>query len=339
MLFFLLFIIVLLIVLGGFMYKSWVIDDNIKDNIAKYELKIRSGSSFSDVLYLLKKDNVLKNYDSFEFLAGLMKYKRDNVPPGRYIIKGDMGNRQIISTLRAGLQEPVNITFNNVRTIEELIGKIANYIEPDSTEIANYIQEENYLAKFGYNKYTILSLFIPNTYEFFWNTPPQKFISRMKSEHDKFWKKNNRLEKAKKLGLTEKEVFTLASIVQKETLVADEKPIVSSVYLNRLKINMLLQADPTVVYASGNFGLKRVLNKHLEINSPYNTYKNPGLPIGPICMPDVSTIDAVLNTKDTKYLYFCAKPEGGGRHAFATNLRQHNNNANKYRRYLNKRNL
>jgi UPF0755 protein len=178
-------------------------------------------------------------------------------------------------------------------------------------------------------------MFIPNTYQFFWNTDPKDFLNRMKREHDKFWTKE-RLEKAKKIGLTPEEVFTLASIVEKETLAKEEKPVIASVYLNRLKRDMLLQADPTVVYAAKDFGIQRVLNKHLKIDSPYNTYKNKGLPPGPICMPDVGTIDSVLNAKDTDYLFFCAKPNGHGRHAFAKTNRQHVNNANRYRKWLNK---
>ena len=318
----------------GLLFRQWIWGANVKKDIAKTEFKIPSGSSYDDVFKLLKKKKILYNYSSFDFLATVMKYKKNKVAPGRYILKPGMSNRELISMFRAGLQTPLNITFNNVRTVEELVGKISHYIEADSSEIVELLHDSSYIADLGYNKYNILTMFIPNTYQFFWNTDPDDFIERMKKEHDKFWNEERRT-KAQNIGLKPDEVFTLASIVEKETLAKEEKPVIASVYLNRLKKGMLLQADPTVVYASKDFGLQRVLNKHLKIDSPYNTYKYKGLPPGPICMPDVGTIDSVLNAKDTDYLFFCAKPNGHGRHAFAKTNRQHVNNANKYRRWLN----
>ncbi len=332
---FLLSFIIIAALVVGLLFRQWIWGPNVKEDLTKTEFKIPTGSNYNDVLRLLKKNKILYNYTSFDFIAGVMKYKKDKVAPGRYILKGGMSNRELISMLRAGLQTPLNITFNNVRTVEELVGRISHYIEADSTEIVKLLHDSTYIAKLGYNKYNILTMFIPNTYQFFWNTDPEEFLERMKKEHDKFWN-NKRLEKANKIGLNPVEVFTLASIVEKETLANVEKPVIASVYLNRLKKGMLLQADPTVVYATQNFKLKRVLNKHLKVESPYNTYLNKGLPPGPICMPDVGTIDSVLNAKDTDYLFFCAKPNGHGRHAFAKTNRQHINNANKYRRWLNK---
>ncbi len=332
---FLLSFIIIAALVVGLLFRQWIWGPNVKEDLTKTEFKIPTGSNYNDVLRLLKKNKILYNYTSFDFIAGVMKYKKDKVAPGRYILKGGMSNRELISMLRAGLQTPLNITFNNVRTVEELVGRISRYIEADSTEIVKLLHDSTYIAKLGYNKYNILTMFIPNTYQFFWNTDPEEFLERMKKEHDKFWN-NKRLEKANKIGLNPVEVFTLASIVEKETLANEEKPVIASVYLNRLKKGMLLQADPTVVYATQNFKLKRVLNKHLKVESPYNTYLNKGLPPGPICMPDVGTIDSVLNAKDTDYLFFCAKPNGHGRHAFAKTNRQHINNANKYRRWLNK---
>ena len=189
-----------------------------------------------------------------------------------------------------------------------------------------------------YTKENLLSLFIPNSYEFYWNTTPKKLFERFKREHKIFFN-STRKKKLKELGLSEEEVYTLASIVQKETLVNEEKPRVAGVYINRLKRGQLLQADPTVVFASGDFEIRRVLNKHLAIDSPYNTYKYEGLPPGPICMPDVSSIDAVLNYEKHRYLYFCASTDNSGRHQFAKTLIEHNNNANKYRAYLNKQRI
>ena len=325
-----------IVIAAGLLLKKWIWSDNVKDTKESYELYIPSGSSYQDVVRILKKNDILKDYDSFEFLASIMNYKKDRVAPGKYVIKRGMSNREIISMLRAGIQTPVNITFNNVRTVEQLAGKLSKYIEADSVEIVNLLHDSAYISNMGFNKYNILSLFIPNTYQFYWNTDAEALLERMKKEHDRFWSKKRRLEKAAKLGLTPAQVFTLASIVEKETIVEDEKPLIASVYLNRLKKGMLLQADPTVVYAAKDFGIKRVLNKHLKIDSPYNTYIHEGLPPGPICMPDRNTIDSVLNTRETGYLYFCAKPNGHGRHAFAKTHRQHINNANRYRRWLDK---
>ena len=332
---FLLSFSIIAVLVVGLLFRQWIWGANVKKNLTKTEFKIPTGSNYNDVLHLLKKKKILYNYASFDFIAGVMKYKKNKVAPGRYILKQGMSNRELISMLRAGLQTPLNITFNNVRTVEELVGRISHYIEADSMKIVDLLHDSAYIADLGYNKYNILTMFIPNTYQFFWNTDPKDFLNRMKREHDKFWTKE-RLEKAKKIGLTPEEVFTLASIVEKETLAKEEKPVIASVYLNRLKRDMLLQADPTVVYAAKDFGIQRVLNKHLKIDSPYNTYKNKGLPPGPICMPDVGTIDSVLNAKDTDYLFFCAKPNGHGRHAFAKTNRQHVNNANRYRKWLNK---
>lgn len=332
---FLLSVLIIGSLVVGLLFRQWIWGPNVKKNLDNYEVTIPTGSEYQDVLNIFKRKKVLANYNSFDFIAGVMNYKKKKVAPGKYTLKPEMSNRELVSILRAGLQTPVNITFNNVRTIEDLVGKISVYIEADSIDIMEIIHDSSYISDLGYNKYNILSMFIPNTYEFFWNTDADDFIIRMKKENQKFWNSNDRNAKSEKLGLNHIEVFTLASIVEKETLVKDEKSLVSSVYLNRLKKGMLLQADPTVVFATGEFSLQRVLNKHLKIDSPYNTYKNLGLPPGPICMPDVETIDAVLNTKDTDYIYFCAKPNGRGRHAFAKTHRQHINNANKYRRWLN----
>lgn len=337
MLLFLLVSILLGGVIVGFTIKQWVYDPNVKKNLTSYELFIPTGSDYLGVKKILEEKGFLDNMSSFDFVAGVMKFKKSKIKPGKYSLNSKMSNRSLISLLRSGKQTPVKIIFNNVRTVDELMGKIAPDIEADSSSLVAVVHDSTIISKWGYNDRNILSMFIPNTYEFFWNTNANSFVERMKVEHDKFWKKKDRIVKATALGLEEKEVYILASIVQKETLANDEKPRVASVYLNRLKRGILLQADPTVVFATGQFGLKRVLNKHLKVDSPYNTYMYEGLPPGPICMPDVSSIDAVLNPEDTNYLYFCARPDGSGHHAFAKNLKQHNINANKYRKWLNRR--
>jgi UPF0755 protein len=336
------FIFSFLIVIGlvvGILFKEWIWGPNVKKDLKSYELYIPTGSSYKDVLKELKDDRWLKNYASFRFVARMMQYNNEKVPPGKYVLEPGMSNRGLISKIRAGKQTMVNITFNNVRFKENLAGKIANYIEEDSLNIVGLLQNQEFCQVRGLDTNTIMTLFIPNTYEFYWNTSALQLVRRMEKEHAKFWKAMDRMQKADSLGLTKEEVFTLASIVEKETLVNDERPEVAAVYLNRLKKGMLLQADPTVVYAVGDFSLRRVLNKHLKIDSPYNTYVYSGLPPGPICMPDIGTIDAVLNPNNHNYIYFCAKPNGGGRHAFAKTLRGHMKNARAYQSWLKSRNI
>jgi UPF0755 protein len=331
--------IIIVLVGSGLFLRKWLWMDNVKPETGDTELLIPTGSNYEDVVRILKEMDILKSYSSFELVAKVLKYKEKDTPSGRYIVKPNMSSFALVRMLRAGFQTPVNLTFNNVRTINELAGKIGKYIEPDSQDLLNVLLDSAYLKDMGFNKFNILSMFIPNTYEFFWNTTPDKLFKRMKTEHKNFWQSGDRLSKADKLGLDQKEVYTLASIVEKETLVNSEKSTISSVYLNRLRAGQRLQADPTVVFATGDFGLKRIYEKHTQIKSPYNTYRNTGLPPGPICMPDVSTIDAVLNTKNTEYMFFCATGDGSGSHRFAVTFHQHVENANKYRELLNKQDI
>jgi UPF0755 protein len=338
----LVFLSALIIVGGlvvGLLFRQWIWGPNIKTGLEDYEFYVPTGSSAADVFEKLKEGQWLENERSYTWVAKAMQYDKEKVPPGKYTLKAGMSNRTLVSKLRAGQQTPVNITFNNVRYKEELAGMIAQYIEEDSISIVKLLQDPEICAQRGLDTNNIMTLFIPNTYEFYWNTNAIQLIRRMEKEHARFWAAENRLEKAKKLGLEEDEVFTLASIVEKETLFNSEKPRVAGVYLNRLKKGMLLQADPTVVYAVGDFTIRRVLNKHLEVDSPYNTYKNLGLPPGPICMPDIGTIDAVLNAEDHDYIFFCAKPESNGKHAFAKTLRGHLKNARIYQDWLRARKI
>jgi UPF0755 protein len=318
----------------GLLFRHWIWGPNVKSTLKSYEFYVPTGSSASYVFEKLKNDGWLINTHSYEWVARAMHYDKDKVPPGRYVLKPGMSNRQLVSKLRAGKQTPVNITYNNVRYVEDLAGKIAHYIEEDSLSIVRLLQDQDFCLQRGLDTHTIMTLFIPNTYEFYWNTTALQLIRRMEKEHARFWGSENRLEKARNLGLEPAEVFTLASIVEKETLFQSEKARIAGVYLNRLKTGMLLQADPTVVYAVGDFSIRRVLNRHLEVDSPYNTYKYPGLPPGPICMPDIGTIDAVLNAEEHEYIFFCAKPETNGKHAFAKTLRGHMQNARAYQNWL-----
>lgn len=297
---------------------------------------IPTGSDFEDVMDTLRSNKVLKHERSFLWQADLKKYK-DKVKPGRYRILSGMSSNEIINLLRAGLQEPVNVTFTNIRTKEQLVSRVCKKIEADSLELAKLLNDEQYIREtLGLKKETVLTLFIPNTYKFNWNTSAREFIERMQSEYKKFWT-DERKQKAKELNLSQSQVSVLASIVQAEQLrFPEERPIIAGLYLNRLRIGMPLQSDPTVIYAIGDYTINRVLEKDKEISSPYNTYAHTGLPPGPIYVPEISSIDAVLNYQKSSYLYMCAKEDFSGKHNFAKTLDEHNRNANRYRNALNK---
>lgn len=326
-------IIIALSVIGLKVYDN-IYGPNVPALLDEEHLLIPTGTSFDSLVVLLTEGEFIIDPVSFKRVAGWMKFKRDYMPPGRFRIIGGWSNRELISHIRSGDQEPVMVTFNNVRNIEELAGKVADYIEPDSFEILQYINNEPLMRSLGYTRETALCLFIPNTYELYWNTSVDNFLHRMKKENEKFWNSNDRLEKAAELGLTPSEVYTLASIVEKETLLSSEKNTIAGVYLNRLERGIRLQADPTVVFAVGDFSIRRVLNKHLKFDSPYNTYIYSGLPPGPICMPEIETIDAVLNPENHNFLYFCAEPGYTGAHAFARSLSEHMANARTYQNWL-----
>lgn len=309
----------------------------IKTSIPKGEtiITIHKDDGYDDVKNMLVDSQFIKSGFTFDLVAKFMNYKDGFIKDGKYMIRDGWNNRDLIGVLRSGSQVPINVTFNNVRNIEELSGKLAPYFEVDSLEILKYFTSEETLNKVELNRENILTLFIPNTYQMYWNTKPEAILKRIKKEYNSFWNEERRKEKADELGLSKAEVYTLASIIEKETNFKPERKRMAGVYLNRLKRGIPLQADPTVVYAIGDFSLRRVLNDHLEYDSPYNTYKFAGLPPGPIYMSSVNSIDAVLNAEKNDYLYFCAKPGYDGEHLFAKTLRQHNINANKYRRWLN----
>lgn len=300
---------------------------------------IRTGSTFEDVIDELSNTGILKNKKTFSALAGIKKYK-ENVKPGQYRISVHASNNEIINMLRGGFQEPVTLRFTNIRTKEQLISRICKKIEADSTELSALLDNDQYLKEnLGLKRETVLTLFIPNTYEFNWNTSAKQFLERMQKEYKKFWT-NERKAKAKKIGLSQTEIAILASIVQAEQLqFPDERPIIAGLYLNRLRINMPLQSDPTVIYAIGDFTRNRVLDKDKAVNSPYNTYRSNGLPPGPIYIPEISSLNAVLDYQKNNFLYMCAKEDFSGRHNFARTLNEHNHNANKYRHALNKCNI
>ena len=249
-----------------------------------------------------------------------------------------MSNNQLVNLLRSGKQTTVKLSFNNQDTFEKLAGRISEQIEADSISLIEIFNDPIFISESGFNKKTAIGMYIPNTYEFYWNTSAKLFRSKMQKEFNNFWN-SNRLAKAKKLNLTQNEVITLASIVQKETSSVKERPMVAKLYLNRLQEQWPLQADPTIIFAikektGEDTVIKRVLTKDLEIESPYNTYKNLGLPPGPISMPDISSIDAVLNPANHEYFFMCASITKIGTHEFAKTLSQHNQYAAKYQLWL-----
>ena len=295
-------------------------------------LLIPEGSDFSGVRDTLFKYNYVQDMVSFSFIAKLMGYDV-SVKPGRYRLNKNMSNVAAIRLLRAGIQEPTYITFNIVRLKEDLATRITQNIEMTPVDFVFTLDRYGKENKKGFDENTVLCQFIPNTYEVYWNISPDALIRRMEEEYERFWNET-RTGKAAALDLTPVEVSILASIVQAEARNIDEGPVISGLYLNRLRKNMYLQADPTLVYASGDFTLKRVLNVHRQIDSPYNTYKYKGLPPGPINLPEIWAIDAVLDYQQHNYIYMCAKEDFSGYHNFATNLRDHNRNAERYQRAL-----
>lgn len=280
----------------------------------------------------------VKNMAKFDFVASQRKYNT-NVKAGKFLLKQNMTTFDMVRALR--LNVPVKVAFNNQESLDKLATRLSDQLEPTKEEIVSVFTNEAFLKRNNFTSENILSMFIPNTYEFYWNISAENLADKMVKEYRKFWSVK-RLEKAQKKGLTPIEVSVLASIVHKETAKADERPRVAGVYLNRMQTGMPLQADPTIIYAlkkqSGDFDqvIKRVFHNDLNIESPYNTYKYAGLPPGPIAMPDISAIDAVLNAEQHDYLYFCASPDKPGYHVFASNYDQHLVNARKYAAWVNK---
>ncbi|MFK7812297.1 MAG: endolytic transglycosylase MltG [Maribacter sp.] len=333
-------IIVLIgLVVGGiFAYIVYgaIFNSNTAFNNDEATLYIRSEDSFEDVKTSL--DPLLKDVETFVQIADRKGYSA-NIKAGKYVIRKEMNNNDIVNSLRSN-NIPVKVAFNNQERLEDLAGRIAAQIEPDSLTLLKAFEDEAFLKESGFDADTKLAMYIPNSYEFFWNTSATKFRDRMLKEYNRFWNED-RLTKAKALNLDPTEVVSLAAIVHKETAKVDERPRVAGLYLNRIRKGMLLQADPTVIYAmkkhQNNFDLviKRVLYDDLKLDSPYNTYKKRGVPPGPITMPDITAIDAVLNSEKHEYIYMVANVENFGYHKFAKTAAQHNQNKVQYIRWIN----
>ena len=299
-------------------------------------------NSTSNLLDIQKKiEKFTKNSEAFLWVAAKKNFTKPKA--GHYLLKEGMSNNYLVNMLRSGGQSPIKLLFNNQDTLEKLAGRIATQIAADSVSLLVSFIDEKFLCENNLTPKSVLQLFIPNTYEVYWTVSPEKFRAKMLLSYKRFWN-DSRLQKAKQLNLTKDEVITLASIVQKETSQNSERSIVAGLYLNRLKKGWLLQADPTIIYCVKEkkgqaYVVKRVLNVDLKINSPYNTYKNKGLPPTLIAMPDISAIDGVLNAQKHNYFYMCANVEKLGYHTFAKSLAQHNRNAAKYHHWINKQKI
>lgn len=312
--------------------------NNVQLNGEKSEfVYIETGSNLNDVVSALTTSGWLINRSSFIWLAEFMKYD-EKVKPGRYRLINGMSNRALIQLLRSGRQEPLKLTLRALRTKEQLAGKVSKVLELDSLDLIELLNNKEFMEQFGLNENTALCLFMPDTYEFYWNTSAKEFIERMSSEYAKFWTEE-RIAKAAEAGLSKADVQIIASIVVQESNQRDEWPIIAGVYLNRLRIGMPLQADPTVKFALQDFELKRIRSIHTSVESPYNTYKYKGLPPGPIYITGKQSMDAVLNYQSHNYLYFCARPDRSGYHSFSKSFSEHQRLARQYHRSLNERGI
>lgn len=306
---------------------------NIKETAYIYIDKERN---YEDVISQLKNAN-LPSEQIFRILSERMNYPT-KIKTGRYAIENGMTMPDVIRMLRAGNQSPVKVTFNNMRTKENLAGRISQQLMIDSLSLLNALYNESEINALGFDENTIPAMFIPNTYEVYWDTGVESFVNRMKREYDAFWNAD-RKAKAERIGLTPMQVSILASIVEEEATYSDEYSTVAGLYLNRLKKGMRLEADPTVKFAVGDFSLRRILFRHLEVESPYNTYKNTGLPPGPIRIPSIKAIDGTLSPESHNYLFMCAKDDLSGRHNFATTHAEHARNAARYQQALNQKGI
>lgn len=298
---------------------------------------IHTNSSYRDVIHTLKEQGIVKNVKSFDWLAKKLNYPT-HVHAGKYNIKAGMSNLDIIRLLRSGKQIPVDLIIIKLRTKADFASFVSKRLEPDSATIMALLTDQVYLRQFGLDTNTALCAIIPNTYEFFWNTSAEDIFKRLEKEKERFWN-DKRTAEADSLGLTPKEVYIMASIIEEETNKTKDKRLIASVYLNRLHTGMRLMADPTARFAVGDFTLRRITAKQTSFPSPYNTYTVKGLPVGPICTPSINTIDAVLHAPETDYYYFCARPDFSGYSAFATNLREHLKNARAYQKALDSLNI
>ena len=332
-------VVLAILLVTFFIFWQKIYSVNVIGKNEKQFLYVPTGTTAEQLFEIISQKKIVNSIETFRWAAEWMKLA-DNIHPGKYELKKGMSNYELVKLLRSGKQTPVKLVINKFRTRHDLAIFISAKLEIDSTEILDSLNSNSFTHANGFTPESIIGMFIPNTYEFYWNTTITKFILRMKREYDGFWNSERR-QKASAHNLSVLEICTLASIIDEETNQNDEKPALASVYLNRLKINMMLQADPTIKFANNDFTIRRVRGTHIEAvkDSPYNTYRKSGLPPGPICTPTIAGIDAVLNADSTTNLYFCASTLKPGYHVFATNMKDHLTNAKLYQQYLNKRGI
>lgn len=322
--------VISVLIIYGFILISRIFSANTKFEEKEVYVYVPTGANYTDVKKILEP--YLKNYDNFEMVANKRSYP-ENVKSGRFLLKKDMNNIDLVRAMRSNV--PVKLAFNNQERLENFAGRVGSEIEADSLSLMEAIKDSTFLKENGFNEENVFAMFIPNTYEVYWNTSAVKFRDKMIKEYHNFWTAE-RIAKAEKQGLTPVQATILASIVHKESVKKDERPRIAGVYLNRLRLAMPLQADPTVIYAlklkANDFDqvIKRVFYNDLIMKSPYNTYVNVGLPPGPIAMPDITALEAVLNPEKHDYIYFCASVDRFGYHEFASTYEQHQVNAKKY---------
>ena len=328
-------VLITLLMIYGFVLLNQIFSANTKFEDKEVYVYVPTDSKYEDVQKILAP--YVEKMDRFDLVANKRGYD-DNVIPGRFLLTKGMNSYALVKTMR--LNSAVKLAFNNQERVEDLAGRVGSQIEGDSVSLLKSFKDSIFLKENGFNEDNVIAMFIPNTYEIYWNTTAVKFRDKMIKEYRNFWTKE-RIAKAEKQGLTPVEATTLASIVHKESVKKDERPRIAGVYLNRLRAGMPLQADPTVIFAmkkkSNDFEqvIKRVFYNDLTMNHPYNTYMNTGLPPGPIAMPDITALEAVLNPEKNDYIYFCASVERFGYHEFAVTLEEHNKNAKKYSEWIN----
>lgn len=329
--------LVVLLAVIAINYQHKIFRNNIRAGAGDVFFYIPTGSGYDDVVQLLADQEIIKDTASFRWVAEKKNYP-NHVYPGRYFISSGMGNNDLVNLLRSGMQEPIDLTFNNIRSLEKLAGVVGSQLESDSAELISLFRNRDFIESLGLTVETFPGIFIPNTYKVYWNTGGEEFVERMMKEYNTFWE-DGRDHKAALIGLERMEVVTLASIVDEESLMTEEEAMIAGVYMNRLESGMRLQADPTIKFAVGDMNIQRVLKKYLQVDSPYNTYLHAGLPPGPITVPSISSIDAVLGYEHHDYYYFCAKEDFSGYHNFSKTLAQHNKNARSYQNALNRRKI
>lgn len=308
--------------------------DLVSDNTTVY---IEDGETIGTLAERLAAEGYIRHPMRLKVTAAALK-ATGPLSAGRYDLRPGMNARSVVSLIKSGNQTPLNITFNNIRTLPQFAASLGRQFHCDSAAFASALTSDSIASVYGFRTEEFIGMFIPNTYQFYWTVSPEAFVERMNREYSNFWN-DTRKSKLRRTGLTAKEVAALASIIDEETARTDEMAAIAGVYINRLRLGMPLQADPTVKYALGDFSLKRILNRHLKTDSPYNTYIYRGLPHGPIRMPSIAAIDAVLDYKEHDYLYFCARADFSGYHSFARTLAEHSRNARAYTNELNRRGI